>query len=170
MHIKLLPRSSWPYIGLTIILSVFSLLSKEQGITVLGVCILFDLLIHWPLIWSTILGVIKYKRGGGEKGDVKSEPVLVNKAQCSIVQAIPGSQQGSFSSLLGRIGEQCLWCCKSFFNARVGILLCTGVFIMWIRISLNAGGEPIFKKEEMRAAFHPDRSVRYTTKESTFDL
>ena len=40
-------------------------------------------------------------------------------------------------------------------------MFCTGVVIMWIRISLNAGGEPIFKKEEMRAAFHPDRSVRY---------
>lgn len=110
-HTKLSTASSWMYIGLSVVLSVFSLLSKEQGITVLGVCILFDLLIHWPLIWSTMLGAAKYKRRVEEKEDITSEPVLVNRVQLnSTVQAVPGSQQGSLSSLLRRTGEQFLWC------------------------------------------------------------
>lgn len=32
---------------------------------------------------------------------------------------------------------------------------------MWFRIAMNQGGDPIFKPDEMRAAFHPNRTVRY---------
>lgn len=35
-----------------------------------------------------------------------------------------------------------------------------GMLLMWFRMSMNFGSEPIFKPEEMRAAFHEDRVVR----------
>lgn len=33
---------------------------------------------------------------------------------------------------------------------------------MWFRLSMNYNSQPIFKEEELRAVFHPNRSVRYS--------
>lgn len=44
----------WPstkqslFLFLSICLAFLSILSKEQGITILGVCIAYDVLLHWP--------------------------------------------------------------------------------------------------------------------------
>ncbi len=42
----------------------------------------------------------------------------------------------------------------------IGALIVSGVLLMWFRMSMNYGTDPIFKPEEMRAAFHEDRLVR----------
>lgn len=42
-----------------------------------------------------------------------------------------------------------------------GLLIVAGMGMMWFRIYMNYGTSPIFKPEEMRAAFHPNRTVRY---------
>ena len=44
-------KVKWHWILLSILLAICSLLSKEQGITALGVCISLDILLHWrPVI------------------------------------------------------------------------------------------------------------------------
>lgn len=40
------------------------------------------------------------------------------------------------------------------------VLTVTGLLLLWFRISMNYGSDPIFKSEELKAAFHPNRSVR----------
>ena len=45
----------------------------------------------------------------------------------------------------------------------VGCLLVTGVSLVWFRMGMNYGSQPIFKPYEMLAAFHPERSVRLAT-------
>ena len=41
-----------------------------------------------------------------------------------------------------------------------GVLLLSGALLAWLRMSMNYGSKPIFKSEEMRAAFHPDSFVQ----------
>jgi len=41
-----------------------------------------------------------------------------------------------------------------------GVLLLSGALLAWLRMSMNYGSKPIFKTEEMRAAFHPDSFVQ----------
>ena len=41
------------------------------------------------------------------------------------------------------------------------LLVMVGAVMMWCRIQMNYGSEPIFKPEEMRAAYHPNRTVRF---------
>jgi len=40
------------------------------------------------------------------------------------------------------------------------VLTVAGLLLLWFRISMNYGSDPIFKSEELKAAFHPNRSVR----------
>jgi len=41
---------------LSLSFSIVSLLSKEQGITALGVCAAFDVFLNWDSIWSAVAG------------------------------------------------------------------------------------------------------------------
>lgn len=43
----------------------------------------------------------------------------------------------------------------------IGVLVISGVGLMWFRLSMNYNSQPIFKEDELRAVFHPNRSVRY---------
>ena len=45
-------------------------------------------------------------------------------------------------------------------NFPTGCLVLAGGMMMWFRITMNQGSDPIFKPEEMRAAFHSNRLVR----------
>ena len=47
--------TKWHYVILSVVLSTCSMLSKEQGITALGVCAGFDVLLHWEAVWTTFL-------------------------------------------------------------------------------------------------------------------
>ena len=40
------------------------------------------------------------------------------------------------------------------------VLTAAGLLLLWFRITMNYGSDPIFKSEELKAAFHPNRSVR----------
>ena len=46
----------WHYVLLGVFMCVCSLLSKEQGITALGVCAAFDVFLNWDSIWSAVAG------------------------------------------------------------------------------------------------------------------
>ncbi|XP_019850995.1 PREDICTED: transmembrane and TPR repeat-containing protein 1-like [Amphimedon queenslandica] len=107
------------YTFLSIILGFFSMLSKEQGITVLGVCGAYDVLAHWNSLLNMCCKIFKK---GKERFEIQSDCRDVIKRLCFIALS--------------------------------------GAIMMWFRISMNEGTDPIFKPEEMRAAFHPNRLVR----------
>ena len=44
-------RTDWKFLALSIFLALCSLLSKEQGITSIGVCAAYDVLLHWKNLW-----------------------------------------------------------------------------------------------------------------------
>ena len=44
-------RTDWKRLTLSIFLTLCSLLSKEQGITSIGVCVAYDVLLHWKHLW-----------------------------------------------------------------------------------------------------------------------
>ena len=45
-------------------------------------------------------------------------------------------------------------------SSSLGVLAVVGVALLWFRLSMNYDSEPIFKPNELRAAYHSDRSVR----------
>lgn len=47
-------ETQWHYVLLSVLMSACSLLSKEQGITALGVCAAFDVFLNWDTIWSAV--------------------------------------------------------------------------------------------------------------------
>lgn len=55
------------FIALSLFLALLSMLSKEQGITVIGVCAAYDVLVHWNEVTkiipiATSNGIVKEKR------------------------------------------------------------------------------------------------------------
>lgn len=47
-------ETQWHYVLLGVLMSACSLLSKEQGITALGVCAAFDVFLNWDSIWNAV--------------------------------------------------------------------------------------------------------------------
>lgn len=71
---KPLPQTKWHYLLLCLLFTVGSLLSKEQGVTVLGVCGGYDILLNWDACWS-VLGAEfrnKRKRKVSGEGEIKA--------------------------------------------------------------------------------------------------
>lgn len=48
-------RMKWNLAILSIVLSACSMLSKEQGVMAIGMCAGFDVLLHWDMVWSTLM-------------------------------------------------------------------------------------------------------------------
>ena len=94
------PRQ-WAWLSVAVLCGVLSLLSKEQGITVLMVYAAIDILMRWR---------DRERRGAT--------------------------------------------------MMRVAVLAACAAVALRLRLSMNHGTQPIFKPEEMRAAFHDDRLVR----------
>jgi len=108
--------------------------SKEQGITSIGVCLVLDVLLCWDFVWSKLHLWLRGKNGITD--DV------------------------SFKHHIHRIGEDIYIALQYYYVWCVGTLLFAGAALMYFRLSLNYGTQPIFKPREMRAAFHEDRVVR----------
>lgn len=70
------------YIFLSIILGFFSMLSKEQGITVLGVCGAYDVLAHWKSLSNMCCKMFKK---GKEKFEIQSDCRDVIKRLCASI-------------------------------------------------------------------------------------
>ena len=47
-------HTQWPLLLLSLLMSLLSLLSKEQGVTVVGACAAFDVFLHWDLIYCSL--------------------------------------------------------------------------------------------------------------------
>ena len=196
-----------------LIFSACSLLSKEQGVTVLGVCAGYDVFLNWEA-WSELVGmcVKRRKRKISGEGEIKVEvPTLstqgesegsavktlstgengkiINKASQSSHTAgigkhkIRGERSSPVTSsdsnneaatvvsrLFGRLGWLLLIpvfilttyveLCVPLLCVCPGIIAVTGAVLLWLRLSMNYGSEPIFKPQELKAAYHTNRSVR----------
>ena len=85
-------RRSYLYILLSTLLAFLSILSKEQGITALGVCAAYDILMHWPDI-TILLRSLFIKRActdsdeknGGKKILIYSDCKAVIKRLCKLI-------------------------------------------------------------------------------------
>ena len=51
----------WRYLAATAVLTAMSMLSKEQGITVLGICVTYDIFLHSRLSVMQLLSIFKVK-------------------------------------------------------------------------------------------------------------
>lgn len=47
-------HTKWSFVLLSILMSSLSLLSKEQGVTVIGVCAAFDVFLNWDHVWCSL--------------------------------------------------------------------------------------------------------------------
>ncbi len=55
--------TKWHYVALSICLSAFSMLSKEQGVTALVVCAGYDVLLHWRTVQNVIFSWKRTEQG-----------------------------------------------------------------------------------------------------------
>jgi tetratricopeptide (TPR) repeat protein len=146
-------------------MSLLSLLSKEQGVTVVGACAAFDVFLHWDLIYCSLW---RRKRDSSEL--VLSEKTVVTDVppqQTRLTRASNGANGRNNinglsvnSSALRKSKPHSVRSELQTMALRVGCLLAAGVCLVWFRVSMNYGSHPVFKPYEMRAAFHSDRSVR----------
>lgn len=105
--------TSWLQILLSVLLAVLALLSKEQGITVLGVSIVFDVLLHWPVIMKAISVITVSKTGReGRNGIMEAShcSAIVNESNTSnghirSTASLPSICQESVQAVVRRIGR-----------------------------------------------------------------
>ena len=72
-------HSSNRFILLSIILAFVSMLSKEQGVTVLGVCAAYDVLKHWGSVLNMIQMLFRL---GKDKFEIKGDCRALIKRLC----------------------------------------------------------------------------------------
>lgn len=105
-----LPLSSWMYIGLSVLLAIFSMLSKEQGITVLAISVSFDVLVHWPVILRYVFNV-KFRKKDNCKGEERDGKGGQERSSGEVTIPPSNLPQVSFTTIISRIGmlEACLY-------------------------------------------------------------
>ena len=159
------PVSKWSYVALSMFFTGCSMLSKEQGITAAGVCVVCDVLLNWD---SFVKRVAEW-RG-----------VITKNATAGIVRTVRSDEKVKISRMmvgvaLKRISESALYhyaltdgppppppprpptpCTHG-----PGFVASTTALLFYLRMSMNNNSQPIFKPEEMKAAFHSDFIVRY---------
>ena len=112
--------TDWRWFSLSLLMAVLSMLSKEQGVTCLGVCTVYDVLLHFDdLQWLS-------SKLNPQKKQIQEEDA------------------------------------KPPFHVLYRLIL-TAIFLialLYFRLTMNSGSQPIFKPEELRAAFHADRQTR----------
>ncbi|KAI6654814.1 Transmembrane and TPR repeat-containing protein 4-like [Oopsacas minuta] len=119
----------YSHIFLSVFLSACAMLSKEQGITSIGICIIADVLLHWNQLILVLCNLPKYL--GATRAVVRER-----------VDWIP-----NFAVIHSLI-------------VRCVILGISGTALMFFRLKMNHGSQPIFNETELRLLFHSDRHVR----------
>lgn len=122
---------------LSILFAGTALFSKEQGITSIGVYILLDVLLCWDVVWTKILMWLRGKNG--------------------IMDDV------TFRRHMHRIGEyddgDIDFIVILVFS--LGTSLFAAAALLYVRLTMNHGVQPIFKPIDLRASFHEDKLVRY---------
>jgi tetratricopeptide (TPR) repeat protein len=175
-------HTKWPLVFLSVLMSSLSLLSKEQGVTVIGVCVAFDIFLNW----NTVLGRLsETKTNIGSLDEQKTNVSDTHSQQMNqkLTRASTGNSTcvssdkngSSVAPHVNGISSRTTNTKRSSKSRsdrssgsaklqnmvqRIGFLVVCGVLLVWFRMSMNYDSHPVFKPYEMRAAFHPDRSVR----------
>ena len=114
---------------LSVLLSCCAMLSKEQGITSIGICVVADLLLNWDALLHVLCNGLK--RLGATRAVVRERVDWV----------------ASIAAFHGVV-------------VRCAILIFSGFGLMFFRLKMNQGSQPIFNETELRLLFQSDRHVR----------
>lgn len=66
---SLLPlrHTKWGYVAISLFFGFCAMLSKEQGVVVIGGCACFDLFLNWEPLWGELFDLVRTIMGGGVK-------------------------------------------------------------------------------------------------------
>ena len=120
---------SYRHTMLTILLSGCAMLSKEQGITSIGICVVADLLLHWDSLLHVLCGALKH---------------------IGVTRAVE-RERADWTATIAVFHSVAVRCV---------ILVFSGFGLMFFRLKMNQGSQPIFNETELRLLFHSDRHVR----------
>ena len=112
----------------SVLLSGCAMLSKEQGITAIGICVVADVLVHWDQLMYVLSNSRQYlgatRAVVRERGDWVSIAVIHSLLMRCVIMGV------------------------------------SGCVLMFFRLKMNQGSQPIFNETELRLIFHSDRHVR----------
>ncbi len=83
-----LQHTRWTWLAVCLCLSACSLLSKEQGVTVLGVCAGYDVFLNWEQFWRVCFETCKNKR---KRRD--SEEVVVVAENVQLIESAESTEK-----------------------------------------------------------------------------
>ena len=152
---------SWLWLTFSILLAAVSMLCKEQGITVLGVCVAYDLFVACGKdIWEffVILKQAAVDMGWSrEDASKKRSVVYISKFLCeNLCACLPLSLSLSLSP-----HRLSLW--QKSFLVRFIIVVFSSVSLLFLRLRLNGGDPPLFVESDNPASFSPHFSTRFFT-------
>lgn len=137
------PAPNWRCLALSLAFTACSMLSKEQGVTAVGVCAASDVLLNWG-------SLVKWAAGRREVATKNRAGAGIEAARCDEAKIIRTMVNAVFK--------------------RIGFVATTSAVLLYFRMSMNYGSQPIFKPEEMKAAFHPEFIVRVLSFSNIYTL
>ena len=147
---------SWLWLMCSILLAAISMLCKEQGITVLGVCIAYDLFVAcgkdvWEffIILKQAVEAVMDMGWSREDASKKRSGVYVSKLLFMRIY-VPLSPH-----------RLSLW--QKSFLVRFVIVIFSSVSLLFLRLRLNGGDPPLFVESDNPASFSPHLSTRFFT-------
>ena len=75
--------TNWPLLALSLVFSTCSLLSKEQGVMVIGVCASYDVFVHWGELWSVVYGKFISSGNHAKQEKFKTDTDVVHSSDTS---------------------------------------------------------------------------------------
>lgn len=96
-------KFSWTLVIISIALAACSLLSKEQGITVIGVCGVFDILLHWPLFVNKLYNMLLRKKYHQMQHEESDSNGTISNGNAENIEIQPASKQSMLLAVIGRI-------------------------------------------------------------------
>ena len=131
-------HTRWPLVMLSILFAGTALFSKEQGITSIGVYLLLDVLLCWDIVWSKILMWVRGKSG-------ITDDVIFRRHMHRI----------------GKYDNDGIDFIIIILVFSLGTSLLAAAALLYVRLIMNHGVQPMFKPIDLRASFHEDKLVRY---------
>jgi hypothetical protein len=93
-----LRRTNWPQLALSIVFSTCSLLSKEQGVMVIGVCASYDIFVHWDELWTIVYNKFRSSSGHAKLEKLETDTDVVQSSDASEDVANNQADQGTKST------------------------------------------------------------------------
>ena len=78
-----LRRTNWPLLALSTVFSTCALLSKEQGVMVIGVCASYDVFVHWDELWTVVFSKFRSSSSHTKQDKFKTDTDTVKGSDTS---------------------------------------------------------------------------------------